>query len=55
MYIYIHIHTIYSHENNPMSLSSSLLKWLCGDMLAMAGQWRSSRISVRTNRVLSKH
>ena len=31
-------------------------KWLCGDMPAMDGQWRSSRIvSVRTNRVLNKH
>ena len=39
-----------------MRPSSSSPQWLCGDMLAMDGQWWSSRIvSVRTNRVLSKH
>ena len=36
--------------------ASSSPQWLCGDMPAMDGQWRSSRIvSVRTNRVLNKH
>ena len=39
-----------------MHPSSSLPQWLCGDMPAMDGQWRSSRIvSARTNRVLNKH
>ena len=39
-----------------MRPSSSSPQWFCGDMPAMAGQWRSSRIvSVRTNRVLNKH
>ena len=40
-----------------MRPSSSSPQWLCGgDMLAMDGQWRSSRIvSVRTKRVLNKH
>ena len=43
-------------EGNPMHPSSSSPQWLCGDMPAMDGQWRSSRIvSVRTNRVLNKH
>ena len=51
MYIYIYIY----QEDNPMHASSSP-QWLCGDMPAMDGQWRSSRIvSVRTNRVLNKH
>ena len=44
------------HEDNPMRPSSSSPQWLCGDMPAMDGQWRSSRIaSVRANRVLNKH
>ena len=35
---------------------SSSPQWLCSNMPAMEGQWRSSRIiSVRTNRVLNKH
>ena len=39
-----------------MRPSSSSQQWLCGDMPAMDGQWRRSRIvSVRTNRVLNKH
>ena len=51
--IIIHIQSTY--EDNPMHPSSSL-QWLCGDMSAMDGQWQSSRIvSVRTNRVFSKH
>ena len=44
------------HEDNPMSPSSLSPQCLCGDMPAMDGQWRSSRIvSVRNNRVLNKH
>ena len=39
-----------------MRPSSSSPQWLRGDMPAMDGQWRSSRIvSVRTNREHNKH
>ena len=39
-----------------MRQTSSSLKWLCGDTLALGGHWRSSCIvSVRTNRVANKH
>ena len=39
-----------------MRPSSSSPQWLCGDMPAMDGQWRSSHIvSVTTNRVLNMH
>ena len=39
-----------------MRPSSSSPQWLCSDIPAMDGQWRSSHIvSVRTNRVLNKH
>ena len=32
------------------------MQWLCGNMLALDGQWQSSCIvSVRANRVLNKH
>ena len=51
--IIIHIQS--TDEDNPMHPSSSI-QWLCGDMSAMNGQWQSSRtISVKTNRVFSKH
>ena len=37
-------------------LHIEIAQWLCGNMPAMHGQWRSSPIvSVRTNRVLNKH
>ena len=53
--ILLHIY-VRSRENNPMHPSSSSPEWLCGDMPAMSGQWRSSRIiSVRTNRMFNKH
>ena len=39
-----------------MRPSSSSPQWLRGDMPAMDGQWRNSRIvSVRTNREHNKH
>ena len=39
----------------PMRPSSSSPQWLCGNMPAADGQWRSSRfVRVRTNRVLNK-
>ena len=56
IYIYIYIYNIYIYKDNPMSPFSSSPQWICGDMPAIGGQWRSSRIvSVRTNRVLNKH
>ena len=35
--------------------SSSSPQWLCGDIPAMDGQWRNSRIVSVTNRALNKH
>ena len=32
-----------NNEDNPLNQTSSP-KWLCGDLPAMDGQWRSSRI-----------
>ena len=58
IYIYMYIY-IYKYSDVMKTFqcpSSSSPQWLCGDMPAMDGQWRSSRIvSVRTNRVLNKH
>ena len=54
-YLYLSIVTSRRQSNAPMRPSSSP-QWLCGDMPAMDGQRRSSRIvSVRTNRVLNEH
>ena len=56
VYIYIYIYKYSDVMKTFQCPSSSSPQWLCGDMPAMDGQWRSSRIvSVRTNRVLNKH
>ena len=58
IYIYIYIH-IYSDTMMTIIQCTHPRwspQWLCSDMPAMDGQWRSSHVfSVRTNRVCNKH
>ena len=54
--IYLHTKYIYSHEDNPMLPFPSSPQWLSGDVPAMDGQWRSSRIvSIGNSRVLNNY